>query len=571
MESIEMAKSKKKQKVIELQSRNRNLNGQIEALKSVVPHTPRYIPLAPEQGYRKGRTIGSRWNGLSFALLREIENRSLLTKAIHSARRHQVLFFAKPWTGKKGETGFEIVHKDENNPEIDTKKIENLKERKAKILELFECPHPVNEPTFSGFCTKLVSDLLTINRPAVELIRDDSGQVIHFGAIDGAIILPTLRFLHQFQRSNSAFGSNRFQLDVAIQDFYRREKIDLSGAEWVIVRNGTVEGAVPPGEILVTPIENTTNIDQVGFPPSYLEEAIIGVISFCNAFSYNTSYFDRGQMAEIILGISGDFDDDSFLAFQDQMREGHTGVDGAWKVPVIRLDSQDQIRVVDLKKSNRDMEFKEFLGSVIELTTAVYRMHPSNINWSAAPGERPMFDQGKLTEIETAEEEGLYTLLFQIELICNRIIKANDLDLRFRWVGLTKDEAISEEELRGREISTWKTVDEIRIELGKKPFNQPWSKIPANPTVFGAAMQAFEQRSQEEEHGQEQEDFGQEPRYPKRQNNSEFELPQKQQMPQTIKKAMQTAGQTLRQAVKQEKTTKNHLDNDDLVVLYLED
>ena len=84
-------------------------------------------------------------------------------------------------------------------------------------------------------------------------------------------------------------------------------------------------------------------------------------------------------------------------------------------------------------------------------------------------------------------------------------------------------------------------------------------------------MQAFEQRSQEEEHGQEQEDFGQEPRYPKRQNNSEFELPQKQQMPQTIKKAMQTAGQTLRQAVKQEKTTKNHLNNDDLVVLYLED
>lgn len=450
------------------------------ALQSIVPHTPRYIPpTVAGMGYQKGLTFGARFGGLSHNLLREVATRCLLLQAIHSARTHQVMKFAKRWSGRKGDVGYRIIHESEYDESVKTENIPNVKARCDRVARAFEVPHPIHEPTFQGFCTKLTNDFLTINRPTIEIIPGMPGELPQFGAVDGAIVFPTLHYLKQFSKVDTMFD-----LDEALSAFYDQKGIDLSGAEWVVVREGILENVVPRGRIVIAPLEITTDIRHVGFPPSYVERAIIGVIAFVNAFSYNAQYFERGMMAEIILGIGGDFSDDEFIAFQDQMREGHSGLDGAWRIPVIRIDDGDQLKQIALKKSNRDMQFKEFINIVMALTCAVYRMHMTAINFSVVREGRVVFEHAQKTEISMAQEEGELTLLSHIMLLLNHVVQKMDPELRVQWVGLDSDQSKEEQGLIATELSTLKSVDELRISQGDKPFDQWWSQVPANPVIF---------------------------------------------------------------------------------------
>lgn len=479
------------------------------ALLSSVPHTPRYLPFSYQYGFQKGRSLGSHWNGLSFDLLREVAKRCLLIKAIHSARFHQIEHIARPWNGKKGEVGFRVIHKDEYNPDVQVEKIPKIKERCAKVMAQLETPHPIYNPTFSGFCTKLTADFLTINRPTVELIRNERGEVKQFAAVDGAIVVPTLQYLRQFS-SKSNFPESTSSEEL-LEKVFNAQQIDLSGAEWVIVREGVVESYAPPGRIFIAPLEKTTDIREVDYPPSYVEDSVIGIVSFCNAFSYNSQYFERGNMAEIILGISGDYDDDSLSAFQDQLREGHSGLLGAWRVPIIPMSNPEMLKVFDLKKSNRDMQFLQFLNVNVSLVTANYRMHPSTINFVGMSTEgTAIFEHSKEVEIETAKEEGFHTLAGHIGLLCDRVVRSIDPDLRFEWVGLTEEKEAQEAELISKEISTWRSIDEVRIAKGKEPFEEWWSGVPANPTIFSFIAQTEIQKQGQNGQGQNQADFGRE-------------------------------------------------------------
>jgi hypothetical protein len=54
---------------------------------------------------------------------------------------------------------------------------------------------------------------------------------------------------------------------------------------------------------------------------------------------------------------------------------------------------------------------------------------------------------------------------------------------QIEFVGYEKDDPVQRGQIRESQLRTSKTIDDLRLEDGDKPFNEPWSTIPLNPLV----------------------------------------------------------------------------------------
>jgi hypothetical protein len=455
-----------------------------------LPMTPRFIPRSVGGAVTKESMGRGGFRGFSFDMLRLLAYQSPLLEAVISARLHGVKHFAKRYSGGKDAVGFRIVHEEQHNPEVDVKKLyPDAAERCKSWQRKFNRPHPIYCPSFSDFCLKLTSDILEINRPAVEVLYDIEAEemVMQFQPVDGALILPTLNYLEQFREEHpNLFGfPSADPLDQLFQVFWNSRRLDLSSYEHVVVRDGAVENAYRPGRLILCPMNTVTNINFAGFPPSLVERAAIGVLAFDNAFAYNSSYFTRGSMVECILGISADFEESSFVAFQQQLQDNFTGVAGAWSIPMVRIEDSKDIQAIRIKENNRDMQFDVFLNSVLSLVLAVFRMHPSNINYTGRGNDgKALFDRNQEYEIGSSVEEGQHSLLDHIALVANQVIHQTDPDLMFEWVNLNRKDAEKEARIVQIELGSWRSIDSVVQENGGKPYKQWWSECPANPAIL---------------------------------------------------------------------------------------
>jgi hypothetical protein len=86
-----------------------------------------------------------------------------------------------------------------------------------------------------------------------------------------------------------------------------------------------------------------------------------------------------------------------------------------------------------------------------------------------------------------------------------------DPEYEIEIVGYEKDDPSLTADIDEKEIRTWKSIDDKRLEKGKEPYDKPWSKIPLNPYViqllnqdqagpFGGSM---EEMGEDEEFGEE--------------------------------------------------------------------
>jgi len=211
-------------------------------------------------------------------------------------------------------------------------------------------------------------------------------------------------------------------------------------------------------------------------------------------------------MVDSILGLSGDFQDDTYYVVADQLR-GFRGMEGAFAVPLVPLPSGVELKVTDLKRSNKEMQFHEFMQIAISLTTAKYRMHPAEIN---SKGEESragaIFERSKDKELETALDEGFHSILMLKEEAYTKIIKTIYPDLRAEYYGIDRENRNTVIDRNVKESQSYKSVNEVRVQEGLPEYDKDYftekgmdehraqimadiNNIPNNPNQVNSYMQ----------------------------------------------------------------------------------
>src|SRR5262249_18238070 len=127
-----------------------------------VPVTDPYQTRDLFGAYQKGRLWSGFGGGGSFGVLRLAARRWLLLQAVHSCCLHEFNQLT-PYAPTRQELGWRIeplnVHIPSHSREIDAHVralSPELAQRRAIVQARMECPHPVYEPTFSGFIQKIL-------------------------------------------------------------------------------------------------------------------------------------------------------------------------------------------------------------------------------------------------------------------------------------------------------------------------------------------------------------------------------------------------------------------------------
>lgn len=439
-----------------------------------VPSTPRHV--MRDGG---GLGVGKGYNQLyqiTHEALRSIRERGAIFQTIHAARRYQVQRLCTLSDGSEGSVGFRVVHKDHTDP--DAKPPDGFERYVERFKRIIQRPLPSYDfNTMSSMMVPLIEDLLTINRPCVEVMHSllDPELVVGFHPVDGAMIWPTLVWMEKWKTENPRW-SGRFQAKDLTEQHQlelasKQMNLDLFSGKHVVVREGILEAVLPPRKMIVAPMRKRTDINLMGYWPSHVEEALELGVAFINSWNYNSNYFTRGMLAEFALGISGDVHDDDVDAFVDMFREATQGVDRAWQPPVIPLPSDGDIKKIDLKSPNKDMGFEIFMSLQVALASAVYRMDPSTINakpWDAG-ASGALSAPNRHLEIALAKEEGLRGDVQHLtDEVLNPLARRCHPDLRvvWDWGDVNPKDKAEVFEIRGK---TDLTRNDIRLQQGRRP------------------------------------------------------------------------------------------------------
>jgi hypothetical protein len=442
---------------------------------SKVPSTPRYM-------YREGGGLGvskshGRWETLPLDALRRIRQKSPLLQMIHSARHLQVSRYCQRWDGGRTSIGWEVVHKDHN--EVGATPPEEIKSYVRRFTNMLENPSDRYQVhTMSALLVPLWEDFATINRPVVEILRSvyDPQRIVGFRPVDGNLVWPTLVWLEKWLADNPDFFGDRSQRKDLTEDealFLISEVVghDITGADYCVVRDGVLEGVFDRKDLIVAPRINTTDIDNAGYPPSYVEQSIELVLSHLNTHDYNSAFFTRGMTAEFALALIGEYTDEDVSAFVDMITDATMGVERAFQPPIIPLTEDGDLKKIDFKAPNRDMMYEVWQSLLISGACAIYRMDPSEINakpWEGSSGPS-LNAPNRGSEIAAAKEEGLKADLTHLaENVLTPLARTCHPDLRVIWHhgDYKPQEEASIGEIRGR---THVTRNELRLQDGLRP------------------------------------------------------------------------------------------------------
>lgn len=486
-------------------------------------------PRLPEQAMQYGSMFGGFPKGfanktgakgsISFQALREVSRRSGLLSAILSRRQHQGVKHSKKVQGiKHSEVGWKVTHqhdgkKDFKMPEgFDNliREAEQLVEQPWRMFWNSGTVYSDVEPNFPGFISKIVDDLLVINRPVVELGLDPLGIPRAFGAIDGANVIPTfaaLKYLTSINRDMPKdFQSNYKSFVQSLQMSSEKYGVDLDErTEYIYLMNGRPAAGYRHDEILLAPQFPKTNVRYAGYPPSLTEIAINIILDEIMAMKGNSIFFEYGQMAEVIIAMKGNQNDKHVANLVEILKSNMSGVPGMHRVPLVATpNGKDDIEVIPIKQNHKDMLFDVYIQKLTNLACAVFAMHPSEINEAPRAGDNSgSINQASQTkQINMAQEQGLETMLDHIKMtIMDPILRRINPDLVFVW-----DYGQSEQEQLDlvTKYGPISTVNERRKMMSMDPL----SDEEGGNVIDNQYIQSRNQQQQEQEQAEQQAQMG---------------------------------------------------------------
>lgn len=444
------------------------------------------IAIVSQLGYK------DRPSSLSYDVLKKMSVRNSVVASIIQTRVNQVSSFSQPARFTKDGVGYEITLR---NPKATTTESQR---RTMLALETFleNCGFAYDpaRDNFDTFLRKITRDSLIYDQMTFEVVPDRVGRPAELYAVDASTI-----------------RAATIDADEGEDFIYASTK--PTGAAWVQVVNGTVVSEFT-GQELAFAVRNPRtdiNIQPYGF--SELEVLIGQITSHLWAEEYNSRYFSQGGTTKGVMNLKGtNISKEQLDAFRRQWTAQLSGITGSWKTPVVSVEGLEYINV---SQSNREMEYEMWMNYLINICCAVWQIDPAEINFPNKGGATGrsgggLGEGGIEDRLKNSKDKGLRPLLRFLESVVNRfIIRRFSNEYTFNFVGLDRQSEQEKEDIIGKQVKTYKTVNEIRKEHDLDPIEG--GEIILDPTYSNYIMQKQQAEQAEQQMDQQQAGMGDDP------------------------------------------------------------
>lgn len=430
----------------------------------------------------------------AFSLTYTTLNRMSKTPIINSiikTRKNQVADFADPQEDKYSN-GFVVRKKRKHG--IEQKMSESDKKIAFAITD-FLMKGGWNSnwegDDFDTFIRKIVEDSLIYDQMTFELIRSNRGKLESFIAVDASTFRVSDSFFHDdyknpfFDKRGGGAWGERSSFGKQINGYH---------PSFVQVYQNAKVSEFYPWELCFGVRNPSTSIYSNGYGCSELEDLINIVTSMLWGDEYNRRFFSQGSAPKGLLRIKGNNNEAALQQFKQQWQSMITGVMQSWKTPVVEAD----VDWIDLQKSNRDMEYNNWMEYLIKIACAIYSIDPTEIGWdiSRGSGGGGLFEGSQSERLQHSKDKGLYPLLKFIQRKINKyIVEQINPDFEFIFMGLNGMTLSEELDLDIKKINSFQTINEVREKYELKPLEG--GDIPEN-SVYLQAKNAEAQRQQQE-------------------------------------------------------------------------
>lgn len=383
---------------------------------------------------------------LSFSVLRRMGDIHIV-KSIVSTRVEQIMNFMD-FSEDEQKEGF-TIRKKKSLFSIGDEKLTNEDKKKiSKIVDFLEkggwTDKWDNVDSLQEFVSKIMSDSLTLDQLAFEMVRNRMWELQKFRAVDASLI----RFLDSVDpRQREGFEQYRFKGHLP--------RYCMVWEEMILHNPITKEPILYyPWELGFGIRNKTSDVRRNGYGVSELETLVNIITWILWGFSYNANFFSQGSQPKGFINIKNpNISNSTLQEFRQAWTQTMAGVYNSHRTPVINgID----LEWVDLQKlSNRDMEFNEWIKFLIIMTCSVYRIDPSELGFNFKESQQIFGQDGQRERLKHSREKGLKPLLIFLQgVITKYIVSELDENYEFAFTGIEVEDEEAQVKLDSEKLSS---------------------------------------------------------------------------------------------------------------------
>lgn len=383
---------------------------------------------------------------LSFSVLRRMGDIHIV-KSIVSTRVEQIMNFMD-FSEDEQKEGFTIRKKKSLFSTGDEKLTNEDKKKISKIVDFLEkggwTDKWDNVDSLQEFVSKIMSDSLTLDQLAFEIVRNRMWELQKFRAVDASLI----RFLDSVDpRQREGFEQYRFKGHLP--------RYCMVWDEMILHNPITKEPILYyPWELGFGIRNKTSDVRRNGYGVSELETLVNIITWILWGFSYNANFFSQGSQPKGFINIKNpNISNSTLQEFRQAWTQTMAGVGNSHRTPVINgID----LEWVDLQKlSNRDMEFNEWIKFLIIMTCSVYRIDPSELGFNFKESQQIFGQDGQRERLKHSREKGLKPLLIFLQgIITKYIVSELDENYEFAFTGIEVEDEEAQVKLDSEKLSS---------------------------------------------------------------------------------------------------------------------
>lgn len=383
---------------------------------------------------------------LSFSVLRRMGDIHIV-KSIVSTRVEQIMNFMD-FSEDEQKEGFTIRKKKSLFSTGDEKLTNEDKKKISKIVDFLEkggwTDKWDNVDSLQEFVSKIMSDSLTLDQLAFEMVRNRMWELQKFRAVDASLI----RFLDSVDpRQREGFEQYRFKGHLP--------RYCMVWEEMILHNPITKEPILYyPWELGFGIRNKTSDVRRNGYGVSELETLVEIITWILWGLTYNGNFFKNGSQPKGFINIKNpNISNSTLQEFRQAWTQTMVGVNQSHRTPVINgID----LEWIDLQKlSNRDMEFNEWTKFLIIMACSVYRIDPSELGFNFKESQQIFGQDGQRERLKHSREKGLKPLLIFLQgVITKYIVSELDENYEFAFTGIEVEDEEAQVKLDSEKLSS---------------------------------------------------------------------------------------------------------------------
>lgn len=383
---------------------------------------------------------------LSFSVLRRMGDIHIV-KSIVSTRVEQIMNFMN-FSEDEQKEGFTIRKKKSLFSTGDEKLTNEDKKKISKIVDFLEkggwTDKWDNVDSLQEFVSKIMSDSLTLDQLAFEMVRNRMWELQKFRAVDASLI----RFLDSVDpRQREGFEQYRFKGHLP--------RYCMVWEEMILHNPITKEPILYyPWELGFGIRNKASDVRRNGYGVSELETLVEIITWILWGLTYNGNFFKNGSQPKGFINIKNpNISNSTLQEFRQAWTQTMVGVNQSHRTPVINgID----LEWIDLQKlSNRDMEFNEWTKFLIIMACSVYRIDPSELGFNFKESQQIFGQDGQRERLKHSREKGLKPLLIFLQgVITKYIVSELDENYEFAFTGIEVEDEEAQVKLDSEKLNS---------------------------------------------------------------------------------------------------------------------